>query len=1356
MNNKRHVPRLSRFLCSNSDNPASVCVRFFPRVACFSILLFSLFSARVTTAQVFLNYLDYDNAPVSTSMGIAQDHEGFMWFATINGLYRYDTRTFRLYAPKAADVHSIGSSYINDVRCDSHGTIWAATSGGLSRYDRETDSFTTFRHDEADPHTLSSNNILAIEEDRERKGYWVGSSRGLDYVQFRGGKAIVRRLQVSHLGFWAGSIHCVAETADGTIWAGTYDGLLSVNRDGKNMRLFRMQSGPDYPSRNEFNAIYADQKGSIWLGSNRAGLIRFDITGGTFHTVQEFGPERNELPNVSKILPDKNGKFWVATWSGLARFDPVSHQSVWYTHREENPLSLSDNLLYSLCQDHQGGIWTGNYYTGISYLYPNQSAMNASKPFGAFKAIQLGKTPEGNIWAVNERRNTLSVYNVRTKAITDYPLHLPYPFTYNAFHLDDGQQLWCGGMSVLTCCNLRTGERKDYPIAGKLKRQGGIKAILCDSRGRMWIADPLRLMVFDPKTGQFHNPGGMLSGSKGSISNIYYATEDSRGNIWLGGREEVLLLKSGATTMERIPVDRRNEPGLPVLLLSVCEDAAGRMWFAFGQHGLQVYNPAQKRLERDSAVPEMAEGLQSDPRGYLWISNSSRLIRYHPEKKTKQLVDYRDGLPLHGILRPGTCLKDNDNRLYWATTKGVFSHLPVSRTSWKNASSLIFTSLKLFNTEVLAGDSTQLLDKAIGEKQELTFRHDQNSFTLSFALLSYFRSDRNQYAYKLDGFGTQWSYTDNPSVTFTHLPPGTYTLLVNAADGEGLWNKTPRRLQIRILPPWWQTWYAYVLYFASFFGLLFWAIRFFWMRKTLQKDRELFLAKLDFFTNISHEIRTHLTLIAAPLEKASAADDLPVEVQTYIGYARTNSDTLMSLVNELLDFRKIQSGNLALEVRRQDLAGLIRLVLPAFEYKAIERGITTHVTLGEGPLFLWYDSAQLQKVLYNLLSNAYKYTRTGGNVWITVSETSGEVRIAVKDDGKGILPEHLRHLFTNFYQVRDNGSANTGYGIGLALAYEIAIRHRGDLTVTSVPAKPDQSGETCFTLILRKGSAHFLPGELREPLAGQKAASAGAEPQPERREGEHTILLIEDNADLRAFEREALRQRFTILEAGNGAEGLALAKVHVPDLIICDIMLPGMDGLSVCRTLKAELETNHIPVILLSARGAAAQVREGLEAGADDYLVKPFDLLALELKIDNLIHVREMLKLRYSRSLLLEPDEIVVDDKDGRFIEQLKELVMKHLPEPDFGVNEMALEVGTSVSVLYRKLRALTGMTVNDFMKNLRMKRAMQLLESGAYHINEVSLMVGYESTRHFSREFKKAFGKTPNEVRKKESPGRS
>jgi signal transduction histidine kinase/AraC-like DNA-binding protein/streptogramin lyase/ActR/RegA family two-component response regulator len=1356
MNNKRHVPRLSRFLCSNSDNPASVCVRFFPRVTCFTLLLFFILSVQVATAQVFLNYLDRDNSPGSTTMGITQDREGFMWFATTGGLYRYDTRTFRQFMPRVGDARALQASYINDVRCDSRGVIWAATSGGLSRYDRETDSFTTFCHDETDPNTLSGNNILTIEEDRGRKGYWVGSSGGLDYLRFQEGKAVVRRLPVSHLSHWVRSIHCVTETADGTLWAGTYDGLLSMRKNGQNQRIFRIQSGPDYPAMNEFNAIYSDKKGSIWLGSNRAGLIRFDIADSTFHTVREFGPDRNELPNVSKILPDKTGKFWVATWSGLAWFDPATLRSVWFTHREGDPLSLSDNLLYSVYQDHQGGIWTGNYYSGISYLYPNQSAMAARMPFGAFKAVQLGKTKDGHVWAVNEKRNMLSLFNVRTQTVTNYPLQLPFPVTYNSFYLDDQQVLWCGGTSVLTSLQLRTGERRDYPITGKGQRQGGIRSILKDRRGRMWIADPHKLLLFDPQTGQYRDAGSFLTGYNRPVEKITYITEDSRGNIWLGGREEVLLLKPGAAKFERIPVDYQSDSGTPVLLLSACEDASGRMWFAFGEQGLQVYNPVRKRLERDRAVPDFVADVQSDPAGFLWINSSSRLLRYHPERKTRQLLDYRDGLPLHGVLRIGTSLKDNDNRLYWATTKGVFSHLPDSGTLWNNASSLVFTSLRLFNREILVGDSTHLLDKAIGEKQELTFQHDQNSFTLSFALLSYFRSDRNQYAYKLDGFGAQWSYTDNPSVTFTHLPPGTYTLLVNAADGEGLWNKTPRRLQIRILPPWWQTWYAYVLYFVTFFGLLFWAIRFFWMRKTLQKDRELFLAKLDFFTNISHEIRTHLTLIAAPLEKASAADDLPAEVQTYIGYARTNSDTLMSLVNELLDFQKIQSGNLALEVRRQDLAGLIRLVLPAFEYKAIERGITTHVTLGEGPLLLWYDSAQLQKVLYNLLSNAYKYTRTGGNVWITVSETSGEVRIAVKDDGKGILPEHLRHLFTNFYQVRDNGSANTGYGIGLALAYEIAIRHRGDLTVTSVPAKPDQSGETCFTLILRKGSAHFLPEELREPLTGQKAVPAGAEPQPERREGEHTILLIEDNADLRAFEREALRERFTILEAGNGVEGLALAKVHVPDLIICDIMLPGMDGLSVCRTLKAELETNHIPVILLSARGAAAQVREGLEAGADDYLVKPFDLLALELKIDNLIHVREMLKLRYSRSLLLEPDEIVVDDKDGRFIEQLKELVMKHLPEPDFGVNEMALEVGTSVSVLYRKLRALTGMTVNDFMKNLRMKRAMQLLESGAYHINEVSLMVGYESTRHFSREFKKAFGKTPNEVRKKESPGRS
>lgn len=1314
--------------------------------------LLVIFLSPALPAQVFQNFLDHSGAPVTTIMGITQDQQGFMWFATTEGLYRYDTRTFRPFAPNATDSGAIPSSYINDVVCDSRGTVWALTSSGLSRYDRQSDSFTTFRHETNNPGTLTGDYVLSMAEDLQRTGYWVGTSAGLDYLAFRDGKPVIRRMPLSQFEPRSRRVRCLTQTPDGTLWLGTYDGLISMRGDGSHQQIYRIQasqSDPDYPSINEFNTIYADGKGNIWLGSNRAGLIRFQIANQTFHIINAFSPSQNELPNVSKILPEKTGKYWIATWSGLALFDPITQKAVWYTHQDNNPLSISDDLLYALFQDRQGGIWTGNYYSGISYMFPRQSAMTVAQPWGPFKAARLGRTKKGDIWGVNEKRSLLSVYNPGTGTLTNHVLRLPFPITYNGFHLDDDLVLWCGGTGVLTGCNLRTGEQKSYPLPEHAKQQGAIGSVFEDSRGRLWLCDPFRLLLFDKQTRKFYSPQERISPKQGIVYDIQTMTEDSRGNIWLGGWGDLLLLKPNATNFERISVDASAEPGKMPVLSAACEDHSGRMWFALGQHGLQVYDPARKRLVRQEEIGGFVLDVQSDPAGFLWINHSSRLLRYHPLRKTRQFFDYLDGLPLNGILRAATSARDGSNRLYWATTKGIFSFLPDNGNLLSYPSPPVFTSLRLFDQEVRAGDSTRLLDRAIGEKQGMSFRHDQNSFTVSFALLSYFRSDRNQYAYQLEGFDGRWHQTDSPLATFTNLPAGNYTLLIKAADGEGHWNPAPARLKITIRPAWWQTWYAYVLYFVAFVGLLFWAIRYFWLQKAHQKDRELFLAKLDFFTNLSHEIRTHLSLIAAPLEKALESVYRPDDLKTFLGYAQASSATLINLVNELLDFRKIQSGNQAFHVAEQDIGSLIRQVVSSFEYKALERGVTTHLELGRVPLLLWFDSVQLQKVLYNLLSNAYKYTRTNGNVRVSVAETDSEVFITVTDDGDGIAAEHLAHLFTNFYQVRDNAAAGSGYGIGLALAYEIARRHRGDLSVSSRQATPSQAGQTSFSLTLRKGSAHFLPLEL-----GQTPVTSVNQPllpEQDTRPGRHTILLIEDNDVLRAFERDALRDRFSILEAAGGIEALALANLHLPDLIVSDIMLPAMDGISLCRTLKSQLETNHIPVILLSARGDTSQIREGLEAGADDYLVKPFDMQALALKIDNLIQVRETLKLRYSRARLLEPGEITVDDKDGRFVGQLKDLVLENLSDSEFGVDEMAREIGTSVSVLYRKLRSITGMTVNDFTKTLRMKRAMQLLESGAYTISEVSLLVGYESARHFSREFKKAFGKTPQEIRKKD-----
>lgn len=1286
-----------------------------------------------------------------------------MWFATTQGLFRYDTRNFKAYLPNRHQPGSIASHYIQDVMCDSRGDVWVSTWGGLSRYDQETDSFTNFCSGQDTLSPIGSDIVFGALEDRDGN-IWAGTSNGVSRLRStaNGGMDIMH-FPLDEFGGQTRKVRAIAEGSDGMLWLATYDGLVRMSRDGREKKRFKPEPESRALPVDEFLAVYADQQGTIWLGSSRQGLIRFDIATERFRTTPDLKTRDGNLPNVSRIVPGRDGALWVATLSGLACFDPENGESRWFDHQPGNPYSLHDNWLYALFSDRQGGLWTGGYYLGISYMYPGASAFAVREMSDDSAPGWLGKNRKGQLWGVSGDRTRIALFGKQMDPFTFYDLNLSSPITYNSFYLDDNEVLWCGGNSVLTAVDLKTRQHTDYIVneaKNNMPRHADILCLYEDSKRRFWVGGAFGLSLFSKESGSFQrvglDGGSASSGTPGPF--VRMITEDSRGNLWVGGKNEVFLRKAGAGMFERLTLNLPEESGERGLVWSVwniAEDVSGRIWFAGVRDGLRWYDPVRQQIfgstRGDGRENDYVFDIQPDRSGYLWISGDSKLIRYHPGKGSRQYYDEENGLPVRSIIKAS--VKGDDGTLYFSTTRGMFWFRPSEMTIDSLPSPVALTSLKLFNSEVRVGDDSKLLPKAPGNKSRIVFSHRQNVFTLEFALLSFVRSDRNTYAYRLEGFDRDWNYVRAPSATYTSLPPGEYRFRAKAANSDGYWNHEPLELDIVILPPWWKTWYAYAGYGLLLGALIYLITRFFWLRSSFRKENELYQAKLDFFTNVSHEIRTHLTLIGSPLEKAFYSPRADDEVKGYLKYAKSNSDRLMGLVNELLDFRKIQAGYTRLEVTGQDLVRIIRNVLPAFEHLAEEKGITTRFDHPDGPVEAWIDAGQVQKVFYNLLSNAYKFTQEGGEVSVTLKETGGEIVTEVWNSGKSIAPAHLPNLFTNFFQVYEGDTVNTGYGIGLALSRSIVDQHHGGLSVRSGPEAGTGKESTCFILRLQKGYLHFDASLLKAASLPAAVPRGEGRDTAESDSGERkkcSLLLIEDNDELRAFAKECFRDRYDVLEADNGAEGFSKARECMPDIVICDVMLPGISGLEVCRRLKSDLQTSHIPVIMLSARGNASQVTEGLEAGADDYLIKPFDLRVLELKISNLIEAKKVLRHHYSQSLLLEPDGAGIRDPNAEFLEKLKELVLEHLSDTDFGVEQMAYETGLSISVLYRKLRSLTGMTVNEFTKTIRMKRAVQLLESGSFNVSEVALMVGFESSRYFGREFRKIYGIPPSEIRKK------
>lgn len=1302
-------------------------------------------------AQVFQHFTEREGAPLTATLNITQDHQGFMWFATTTGLYRYDSRTFKRYANDPSNPGSIPSDIVQSVFCDSKGNLWVGTWNGLSLYNREEDRFTTFRHDSADHSSPSANVIYCMAEDSDKK-LWIGTSAGVDLVRYQGNKYVFQQMLPREFTGRSRRIRCMGTGKDDVLWLGTYDGMFRFETGRKRFRLYKRKSDEKYHIANEYVAVYVDSSGKVWLGSNDKGLICFDQQSERFHILDNFRKKDGQIPNVSGIVPDANGVFWVITGAGLASFDPATGKTRWFVNNPANPYSLPDNVLYSMCFDRQGGLWLGSYYLGIAYCNLKSPDFILWPPKAQVTNCWMGISKSAEYWFINYERNQIRIFDKDGNQIRSAALHLPFPTTYDAFYLDQDQQLWCGSTDVLNCVDLKTGRLRTYPFitsAGENLRSGRTLFIDEGGTGGLWVGGVGGLTRFDKKEGLFHNIPSVLA-----ARTIF---QDSKHNVWVGGDDKVFLGKPGREEFEVVPVRISLPSGKTNQIHRIIEDPSGMIWCA-GTGGLFVYKPEKKRFDpfigKGNMVFDQVLDIQSDKNGYLWINGETKLFRYHPAKSNLQAFSYQDGLPVNSILQFGATQKDRDGFLYFVSNNAMFRIDPGKVTRNDSPSPLTFVELRLFNRPVSSGDETGILPRSVGLMEQITFRHDQNVFSLDFALLNYLRSDRNRYSYKLEGFDRQWNETRVPSVTYTSLPPGKYTFLVKAANGDGFWNVRPIKLGIVILPPWWQTWYAYTFYFLVLTVAVYGVTRFFWLRASFRKENALSQAKLDFFTNISHEIRTHLSLISGPLEKAFLHSTQGKNVDNYLAYARDNSDRLMLLVNELLDFRKIQSGNVRLQVREHDVGKIIKSVLAAFEHIAKEKHIETSLLCPDTPILLWFDIAQMQKVFYNLLGNAFKFTPEGGRVEVHITQTPDKVAITLQDNGSGISDEHLQKLFNYYYQA---DSEKPGYGIGLALSKSIIEQHHGLLTAESRLASESASGMTTLTIKMFRENKHFSPEQIAvnsggyadivipEKIAMPAIINAAVSKQ------RNTILIVEDNGQLRVFLRELFEVQYNILEAENGLQGLELANARIPDIILSDVMMPEMSGLDLCNKLKTSAETSHIPIVLLTAKTQSEQIIEGLTAGADDYLAKPFNPRILELKIDNLIRVRDELKKSF-RQLALEGQEAensIAENVNEAFIAKLRTLVQENISNRDFGVNELAGHVGMSLSVLYRKMRALTGLTINEFVKAIRLNVAKELLESGVYNVSEVAAMVGFEDAKYFSKEFRKVFGKNPNEVKK-------
>lgn len=1332
-------------------------------------------------------------------LALVQDQRGYIWIGTNDGLNKYDGYGFTTYRHDARDSTTLSNNAVHAVLLDEKGRLWAGTAGGLNLYHSSTGTFTEYPIGGRVMNDPGSGRITTLFEDRSSR-FWVGTTRGL--YAFDPERSVFTRYEYESTSssdfrgehYQPNYVTSVYEDDEDRIWIGTAAGLNRLDPARGTFRRFELAGGGRIAD--EVRDMKEDPDGKLWVATVRDGLYHVDVGERTythhvhdsekpgslpsnsvravhkrerglvvgtsegvalydaerdyFHTFTTISGDVSSLsfPSVRCILEDNRGNLWIGTWEGLNYFDHHSNHFVHVGRYPEAVRSLSDDLISSFAEDPDGGVWVGTERGGLNYL---------DAPMQRVRVFRHDPNDPAS----------LRVNNVK------------------ALFVDRQGALWVGthdgGLSRLDRDRGGFHHYRHDPSDSTSLSGNRVYAIHEDRFGDLWIGTNKNgLNRLDRRSGRFTRYG--VDDGAGSISSneINVIFEDRVGNLWIGTAHGLSLFDRRTDRFIHF-LSTRADPGslIDPTVRTLWEDSEGRLWVGTSS-GLELFDRRQGTFThftvRDGLPNDAINCVLEDGSKDLWISTNLGLSRFRPSDSSFRNFDGADGLQSRQF-NMNACVATRDGRLFFGGVNGFSYFHPENITSNPYAPPVFITGLKLFNQTVHPAESGSPLTRDIGETERIVLRHDQNVVSLDFVALNYTAQSRNEYAYVLEGFEEDWNPVGTQrTATYTNLPPGQYTFRVKAANNDGVWNEHGTSLEIRILPPLWRTWWAYLLYalFAATaaYGAYRYSVKVWRLKNSLALEQlrrrtedDLHAAKMQFFTNVSHEFRTPLTLILGPIQELLADRSQGSRDRESLNLVRRNAERLLRLVNQLMDFRALETGHMRLRAQRTNVVEFVRELALSFDEFARHARIRFAIRSDYEGIYVWFDRDKLETVLVNLLSNAFKFTSDGGDVAIEVgvsgpgpqsssgSSEVGMVHIAVRDTGIGMTEAELEHLFERFYQARPRFGSRHGTGIGLAFSKGIVELHGGKLTVES------REGEgSVFTVILPLGSDHLEPSDVSPDDESRKLPYRRVELEEmelEENAAEHegpdcddapAVLIVEDNRDMRAFIRNGVADHYRIYEAADGVEGFRVAVDVFPDLIVCDVAMPEMDGMTLCHKLKEDLRTSHIPIILLTARTSEADQVMGLDMGADAYVMKPFEMRVLLARIRNLIAVRAKLRERFSLDIPIKPVESGRSTRDDAFLRNVIDIIEERIADPDLTVESLSQDVGMSRVYLHKKLTALTNHTPSDLIRTIRLKHASRLLLEGDKTVSEVAYDVGYNTPSHFTTSFKKQFGHSPTD----------
>ncbi|GAB3535618.1 hypothetical protein GCM10027443_25160 [Pontibacter brevis] len=1377
----------------------------FNRLLVFILLLLgNLYQVLAAVPEQYrFSLLDINNGLSHNQIkSFLKDSKGFLWVGTASGLNRYDGYKFKVFKYNSNDTSSLVNNDITKLFEGPEGKIWVQTSTETCIYDPETEKFLRYNKGAVKKYGLPDAAVEDIVQDADGRFWFISKGKGITRYNPTDGSSV----RLTHI---FNNKHTLSTNDVSAIRQDSKDNLWVIHRNGIlekiNSKTLQVVERNDdiYQKFNQEQLYYSltvDSDDDLWvhLQNVPGGVFFYDHATKLLAHFHKNAPRLQLNNNVVRgVVEGAKGKIWIGTdHGGINEIDKQDLSVNYIRHNPELDKSLSHNSINTLYKDNEGIVWIGTFKKGVNYYHPNnirfphikhQSSVSNSLPYNDVNAFV--EDARGNLW-IGTNGEGLLYWDRAAGTYTRYKHDASKPNSLSSdvivsLLIDRDNTLWVG--TYLGGLNRFDGagftHYKNDPRDPRSLSDDSIWEMYEDQQGNLWLGT-LRggLELFDRRNNVFRHSRSGEGEFPVHCDYLSSIVEDGKGNLWVGGGYgiDVFNRETGKSTYFS------HDPKDPASLISnnitfILRDSEQNIWIGTSE-GLDLYDEKTNSFRHYT----VADGLPSntivaiveDKAKSLWISTPNGVSNMILDRKGEITASFKNFDELDGLQSKAF----NENAAYLTSKGEVVFGGPNGLNIFKPESigensispRIVFTDFQLFNKSVEAGkavDGRLLFSKAIPETQAIALKHNENVFSIEFAALNFFHPEKTKYRYKLEGFDKEWHTVNNTTrrVTYTNLDPGEYEFKVMASNNDGVWNNEGVSMHITVLAPFWLTTEAYAVYFVLAVVLLILA-----RRKVLQRARakflieqerreaqqlhELDLMKIKFLTNVSHEFRTPLTLILAPIERLLKNTKDKDQLQQFEMINR-NAKRLLNLVNQLLDFRKIEVEEINLYPSEGNVVKFVEATVNSFSDLSEKKNITLTFKANVPELQASFDMDKLEKILFNLLSNAFKFTPDYGfinvelNCYDNDSSSAGIkiLELKVRDSGIGIAKENHKKVFERFFQdVVPGNMVNQGSGIGLSIAKEFVKIHGGIITLDSAPGQG-----SCFTVTIPVKEIIPMPAlEAAEEVKEEKehaeqeivAVAPGKLQTSSYLDNAPVVLLVEDSEDFRFYLKDNLKEHFTIIEARDGKEGWQKALAHMPDLIVSDLMMPEVNGIDLCKKIKADSRTSHIPFVLLTAHASEDKKLDGLNIGANDYVTKPFSFDLLLSRIKNLITQRELLQKVFEKKISVQTSEEKIVSLDDKLVQNAIKTVEENLSNPDFSVEVLSKELGVSRVHLYKKLLAITGRSPVEFIRMIRLQHAAQLLEKSQLTVAEVAYKVGFNNRKYFTKYFKDEYKTLPSQ----------